>query len=103
VRPNEIKVIRCADILIRRVRALNLHPIEQAEMFRAIHTVKTITFAQAGFRSLYEPDVAPDEPVEPQESEEPTVAEIKAKATKKASVLARPNAEALRKIAEQNP
>lgn len=103
MRQNEIKVIRCADILIRRVRALGLHPIEQAEMFRAIHTVKTIVFAQAGFRTFGEPDVAPDEPVEPKEPEEPTVAEIKERATKKASVLARPNAEALRKIAEQEP
>lgn len=101
MRKNEIKVIRCADILIRRVRALNLHPIEQAEMFRAIHLVKTIVFAQAGFRSLGEPDVVPEEPDDPKEPEEPTVAEIKAKATKKAFVLARPNAEALRKIAVQ--
>ena len=99
----ELKVIRCANILARRVRSLDLHPIDQAEMLRAIHTVKTIIFAQAGFRGIGTLEVV--EPVEKpvEEEHEPTVAEIKAKATKKASVLARPNAEALRKIAGQEP
>jgi len=102
MRPQEIKVIRCADILLRRVLALDLHQVEEAEVFRAIHLVKTIVFAQAGFRTIGgagEADAVPEQEAPPVERAEPTVAEIKAAATKKATVLARPSASALREIA----
>jgi hypothetical protein len=103
MRPQETKVIRCANILLRRVLALDLHQVEETEVFRAIHLVKTIVFAQAGFRTIGgagEADAVPEQPeAPPVEPTEPTVAEIKAAATKKATVLARPSASALREIA----
>jgi hypothetical protein len=102
VKATEQKAIRCLGVLVRRVRALDLHPIDQAELFRAMHTIRTVIMAQIGQR--YEGVPEPVEPEQPpaEEPQEPTVAEIKAKATKKAIVLGRPSSEALRKIAESD-
>ena len=103
MKATERKAIRCLSILVRRVRELGVHPIDQAELFRSMHTIRTIIMAQVGQR--YDGVAEPVEVQNPESEEphEPTVAEIKERATRKAAVLGRPNAEVLRKIAEQEP